>query len=67
MGLLSRERAALVVVDVQEGFRPVIDGFEDVVRLVVKRIQNVALDPFGPTRVFEDLFRGANVNVEIDE
>jgi nicotinamidase-related amidase len=32
MSLLDRDRAALVVVDVQEGFRPVIDGFGDVAR-----------------------------------
>jgi nicotinamidase-related amidase len=31
-GLLERERTALVVVDVQEGFRKAIDSFEDVVR-----------------------------------
>jgi nicotinamidase-related amidase len=29
---LERDRTALVVVDVQEGFRPVIDGFEDVAK-----------------------------------
>lgn len=31
-GILDRDRAALVVVDVQEAFRPVIHGFDDVVR-----------------------------------
>jgi nicotinamidase-related amidase len=31
-GLLRRGEAGLVVVDVQEGFRPVIDGFADVAR-----------------------------------
>jgi nicotinamidase-related amidase len=30
--LLERERAGLIVVDVQEAFRPVIDGFDQVVR-----------------------------------
>ena len=30
-GLLERDRTALVVVDVQEAFRPVIEGFDDVV------------------------------------
>jgi nicotinamidase-related amidase len=30
-GLLDRSRAALVVVDVQEAFRPAVDGFEFVV------------------------------------
>ncbi|HEY8583783.1 MAG TPA: isochorismatase family protein [Capillimicrobium sp.] len=30
--LLDRNRAALLVVDVQEGFRPVIDGFDEVAR-----------------------------------
>lgn len=33
-GLLHRERTALVVVDVQEAFRTVIDGFDQVVRNV---------------------------------
>ena len=32
--LLRRDRTGLVVVDVQEGFRPVIDGFEDMARNV---------------------------------
>lgn len=32
--LLRRDQTGLVVVDVQEGFRPVIDGFEDVIRNV---------------------------------
>jgi nicotinamidase-related amidase len=36
---LDRERTALVVVDVQEGFRPVIDGFEDVVRQAAILVQ----------------------------
>jgi nicotinamidase-related amidase len=31
-GLLGRDRAALVVVDVQEAFRAAVDGFEDVAR-----------------------------------
>ncbi len=30
--MLDRERTALLVVDVQEGFRPVIDGFDDIAR-----------------------------------
>ena len=32
--LLRRDQTGLVVVDVQEGFRPVIDGFEDMTRNV---------------------------------
>jgi nicotinamidase-related amidase len=36
---LERDRAALVVVDVQEGFRPVIDGFEDVARRTAALVQ----------------------------
>lgn len=36
---LDRERAALLVVDVQEGFRPVIDGFDDVVRRTAVLVQ----------------------------
>jgi len=36
---LDRERAALVVVDVQEGFRPVIDGFDDLARQVAVLVQ----------------------------
>jgi nicotinamidase-related amidase len=31
-GLLERDRAALVVVDVQEAFRKAVDGFDEVVR-----------------------------------
>jgi len=36
---LDRERAALVVVDVQEGFRPVIDGFEELARQTAILVQ----------------------------
>ena len=42
-------------------------SFEHVARLVVERIEDVALNTSGPARIFEDLFWGANVNVEIDE
>jgi len=38
-GRLERDRAALVVVDVQEGFRPVIDGFDDVARQTAVLVQ----------------------------
>jgi len=31
-GLLGREGTGLILIDVQEAFRPVIDGFDDVVR-----------------------------------
>jgi nicotinamidase-related amidase len=36
---LERDRTALVVVDVQEGFRPVIGGFEDVARQAATLVQ----------------------------
>jgi nicotinamidase-related amidase len=36
---LDRKRAALVVVDVQEGFRPVIDGFEELTRQAAILVQ----------------------------
>jgi len=36
---LERDRTALLVVDVQEGFRPVIDGFEDVARRTATLVQ----------------------------
>ena len=39
MRRLERDRAVLVVVDVQEGFRPVIDGFEDVARRTATLVQ----------------------------
>ena len=37
--LLHRDRAAVVVVDVQEGFRPAIDRFDDTVRGVAQLVQ----------------------------
>lgn len=42
MGLLSRERAALVVVDVQEGFRA-YDTFEDVARSCAKLLEGARI------------------------
>lgn len=39
MSLLHRDRAALVVVDVQEGFRPAIAAFDDVVDRTVKLVR----------------------------
>ena len=39
MSRLERDRAALLVVDVQEGFRPVIDGFDDVARRTATLVQ----------------------------
>jgi nicotinamidase-related amidase len=36
---LDRDRAALLVVDVQEGFRPAIDGFEELVRQAAILVQ----------------------------
>ncbi len=38
-GPLERERAALVVVDVQEAFRPAVEGFEDVARATATLVQ----------------------------
>ena len=37
--LLHRDRAALLVVDVQEGFRPVIDGFDEIARATSVLVQ----------------------------
>jgi nicotinamidase-related amidase len=42
MGLLSREQAALVVVDVQEGFRP-YDSFEHVARSCGKLVEGARI------------------------
>jgi len=39
MTRLERDRAALLVVDVQEGFRPVIGGFEDIARRAATLVQ----------------------------
>ncbi len=39
MSLLKRDRAALVVVDVQEGFRPAVERFDDVVAQTVKLVR----------------------------
>ena len=39
MSRLDRDRAALLVVDVQEGFRPVIDGFEELARQAAILVQ----------------------------
>lgn len=39
MSLLKRDRAALVVVDVQEGFRPAIQNFDGVVEQTVKLVR----------------------------
>ena len=37
--MLDRHRTALLVVDMQEGFRPVIDGFEDVAASAGKLVE----------------------------
>lgn len=39
MSLLERDRTALLVVDVQEGFRPVIDRFDEVARATAIAVQ----------------------------
>ncbi|MBJ7520819.1 MAG: hydrolase [Solirubrobacteraceae bacterium] len=39
MSLLKRDRAALVVVDVQEGFRPAVERFDEVVAQTVKLVR----------------------------
>ncbi|MBJ7330022.1 MAG: hydrolase [Solirubrobacteraceae bacterium] len=41
MSLLKRDRAALIVVDVQEGFRPAIENFDGVVEQTVKLVRGV--------------------------
>ena len=41
--MLDRQRTALLVVDVQEGFRPVIDGFDDVVANTAKLVQGARI------------------------
>lgn len=43
MGLLQRERAALVVIDVQEAFRGAIDGFDELVRNVAILVQGARI------------------------
>jgi nicotinamidase-related amidase len=42
-GRLSRDRCALVVVDLQEAFRPVIDGFDAVVEAVGRVIDGARI------------------------
>jgi nicotinamidase-related amidase len=37
--MLDRDRTALLVVDVQEGFRPVIDGFDEVAANTAKLVE----------------------------
>lgn len=55
--LLRRETTGLIVIDVQEGFRPVIDGFDEIVRNV-----GILADGFGilgrPVLVSEQYPRG---------
>ena len=42
-GSLRREDAALVVVDVQEGFRKAVDGFEEVVGAVARLVEGAQI------------------------
>jgi nicotinamidase-related amidase len=41
--MLDRNRTALLVVDVQEGFRPVIDGFDEVAANTAKLVQGARI------------------------
>src|SRR5205085_7274614 len=41
--------------------------FQHVASLVVERIEDVALDALGPTRILENFPGRANVNIEVDE
>ncbi len=41
--------------------------FQHVARSIVERIENVALDAFGPTRIFKNFFRSAKVNIEVNQ
>jgi nicotinamidase-related amidase len=62
MSLLRRNRAVLVVVDVQEGFRPAIDRFDDVVRRTTQLVQGArALEV--PVLVTEQYPRGLGATV----
>lgn len=62
MSLLRRDRAALVVVDVQEGFRPAIDRFDDVVRRTTQLVRGArALDV--PVLVTEQYPKGLGATV----
>lgn len=62
MSLLRRDRAALVVVDVQEGFRPAIDRFDDVVRRTGQLVRGArALDV--PVVVTEQYPKGLGATV----
>lgn len=62
MSLLRRDRVALVVVDVQEGFRPAIDRFDDVVRRTAQLVQGArALDV--PVLITEQYPKGLGVTV----
>lgn len=62
MSLLQRDRTALVVVDVQEGFRPATDRFDDVVARTVQLVRGArALDV--PVVVTEQYPKGLGATV----
>ncbi len=62
MSVLARNRTALLVVDVQEAFRPVIDGFDDVARATALLVQGArALGV--PVLVTEQYPRGLGATV----
>jgi nicotinamidase-related amidase len=66
-GLLERDRTALVVVDVQEGFRPVIDGFDGVVAQTAVLVQGARALGL-PVIVTEQYPKGLGPTVpELDE
>lgn len=60
---LDRERAALVVIDVQEGFRKAIDGFDDVVRATSAMVRG-AKEIGIPIIVTEQYPKGLGATVE---
>lgn len=66
-GLLDREATGLIVIDVQEGFRPVIDGFDEMVANI-----RILADGFGllgrPVIVTEQYPKGLGRTVpEVEE
>lgn len=60
---LDRERATVLVVDVQEGFRPVIDGFDDLLAATSTLLDGAAALNL-PVIVTEQYPRGLGATVE---
>ena len=63
MRTLERDRAALVVVDVQEAFRPAVEGFDDVVENTRRLIEGAKILGI-PTVVTEQYPKGLGHTVE---